>query len=82
MRRAGIVDQNVERAEGRERLLDRCRDVGFLADVATQRDGVVADRARHAFRRIDIDIDHGDARAFAHISLGDAFADARSGAGD
>ena len=69
-------------AERRQRFLDRAAKSAFLRHVAAQRDGVVADGARRCFRRINIDIDERDAGALARISLGDAFADAGSGAGD
>ena len=70
------------RAEGCERLRDRSRDIGLLGHVAAHRDGVVADGARRRLRRIEIDVGQRYARALARISLGDGFADARSGAGD
>ena len=54
----------------------------FLVTSQRKRDGIVADGAGGGFRGIEIDVGERDARAFARISLGDAFADAGAGTGD
>ncbi len=76
MSRAGIIDQNIERAEGRQRLRDSSRKDGFSRHVATHRDRVVADGAGRGFRRVEIDVGDSDACALFRVSFGDAFADA------
>jgi hypothetical protein len=79
--RTGIVDENVQRAEGGERLFDHSRDIGFFAHIAAERDGVITDDAGGGLRRLGIDVGQSDPRAFADISLRNAFADAGAGAG-
>src|SRR5262249_31616564 len=56
--------------------------VGALRDIAAYRDGRVADRCRGRARGLPIDIDDGNARAFAREGGGNALAETRCSAGD
>ena len=80
-----IVDENVEAAEGcRHRC--HCRiNVALLGDVADEGLCLAAcriDLGRHALGALTVEIDDGDAGAFARESLGDLFANVAAGAGD
>ncbi len=81
MAHAGVVDEDVDRPECIDRGLDRGIHVGALGDVAAHGDGLVADRGRGRTRGPLIDVDDGNARAFARESFGDALAEARAGTG-
>ena len=47
---AGIVDENVDRAQLPRRGLDHARDVGALGEIAEDADGAHAMRGCHRFR--------------------------------
>src|SRR5262249_46089572 len=79
---AGIVDEDVDRAEGVDRGLHRGVDVGALRDVAAHGNRLVADRRRGVARGLSVDVDDGNARAFAREGGGNALAGARAPTGD
>jgi hypothetical protein len=79
--RAGIVHQNVDRAEGVERDCDRVLDIGSLRDIAAHGNRLVACAGRDRARSLLVDIDDGHPGAFARKGLHYALAEARSPAG-
>jgi hypothetical protein len=79
---AGVVDENVDSPKGVDGRLDAGLYVRALGDVAAHGDRLVADRSRGLPRRLGIDVDDRNTRAFACERLGDAFAEARCRAGD
>ena len=90
---AGVVDQDVDAAEARHRLLHRGGHAGLVADVALQRQRLAAgglDLGRGAewivpgslgLGSVVLASDH-DVGAVARGALGDGQADAAAGAGD
>lgn len=82
---AGVVDQDVDRAEFRLCRADRRIDVGPLGDVAGERRGDPAgllDPSRDLARCIEIEVEYGDFGAFAGEPAAGRPADAAAAAGD
>src|SRR5262249_44706066 len=79
---AGVVDENVDSPKRVDGRLDAGLYVRALGDVAAHGDRLVADRSCGLPRRLGIDVDDRNTRAFACERLGDAFAEARCRAGD
>jgi hypothetical protein len=82
MRDAGIVDQDVQPSEGRERRLDGRVDILLAHDVAADGERALADPGRGCLGGALVEVEHSHARAFARKCLGHAGADAGTRAGD
>ena len=82
---AGVVDQDVDRAELRLCRADGGIDVGPLGDVAGERRGDAAGRPRSRRRPcslLEIEVEYGDFGAFAGEPAAGRPADAAAAAGD
>ena len=85
VRRAGVVDDDVEVAERGERRSDESRDVGILRHVGgaeTRLPSSGDDFTRNALAARDVDVVDDDAGALGGIAFRDALAEPRSCAGD
>ena len=79
---AGVVDQDVERAERRDGVVDQLLDRARIADVGGDEAGVGAERLGLGLPGRRVDIRDDDARALRDVALGDGEPDAARAAGD
>ena len=82
-RQTGVVDDDVDAAEGEQRRLEGGGDLRLVGDVAGDADRAVggADLARDRLRIARIDVGDDDARAFGCEAVGDGPSDPRAAAG-
>src|SRR5690606_10556089 len=78
----GIVDHDVDAAEGVHRRRHHALDFGALRHVRLHRDGGLADVAGHALRALEVEVGDHDLRAFLGEAPGDALAEAGRSARD
>jgi hypothetical protein len=81
---AGVVDQDVEPAEGADRGLDHGLDLAAPGDVGVDEDGATAgrpDRLGHGAAGVVVDIGDHHGRPLPGKELCDALAEARAGPG-
>jgi hypothetical protein len=82
----GVVDQNVDGAEGGEGGFDHGFDRGGVADVDLGGDGgrtgFVVDGLRHGFGAVGVQIRDDDGVSVRRERFGDGLADTMAGAGD
>ena len=79
---AGVVDHDVEAAEGLDRFRHHGVDLGFLRHVDGDVAGGLADRLRHLPRALPVDVGDDDLGAFRGVKLADAAPEPRRTAGD
>ena len=83
-RAAGIVHEDVERAEMLDRPVDEAFDIGLRHCIAGEEHRAVAcaDLVQRGLRLVRVARHQRHARAFGQIGLGDAAPDPRRAAGD
>ena len=79
---AGVVDHDVDAAEGVLGRIDHLVDLGADRDVGGDRDGRLADLAGDALGALGVEIGDDDLRALFGETLRHAFAEPRRRAGD
>ena len=82
VRGTGVVDDDVRDAEGFHAMRNQRLHLVGAGHVASECAGVCAQGRGHAHCGFAVDVSHDDARAFVHISFGNAFAETAARTGD
>ncbi len=78
----GVVDEDVDAAELRNRVGHHGVDRGLIGDVELKTDGIRSELRRDGLGALFIQIGDNDLCAFLHVAFRDRLADAASGACD